>query len=219
MSIHTQRQILCEYGHKVYAHGLVAANDGNLSVRLDDKRILITPTLLSKGDLRPRDLVILDCEGKIIRGKAPSSEYRLHLAIYRQRSDVGAIIHTHPPYATAFAVSGMELRELFLPEMIVTIGKIPLVPYAPPSSQQLADAAAQYMIDYDVVLLQNHGLVAVGSNLSEAYARTERSEHCLQIYFLARLMGNVRQLTDDEIEELLNLYPVNPRIRNLIQER
>jgi len=209
------RQAICEIGRKVYSAGYVAANDGNISVRLDDETVLITPTGVSKGAMRPGGIAEIDLSGNNRGRCTPSSEVRMHLAIYRCCPDIYAVIHTHPPYATAWAVTGRDLSEPILPEVIATIGKIPLLPYRAPSTQELADLVGEAATGYDVMLLQNHGLVAVGADLDAAYYKTERAEHAFKILTIARTIGEAKLLSPAQIRELLALYNVPDRVRKM----
>jgi L-fuculose-phosphate aldolase len=160
-SLKLKRQIV-EIGKRLYQKGFVAANDGNLSVKMKN-RIIVTPTLKFKGFLKVNDLVTTDFEGKRIEGKLkPTSELPLHLFVYKKRQDVGAVIHAHPPYGTALAVAGMELPENVLPEVFLSLGKIPLASYGTPSTRELSDSISKLILKYDAILLKNHGVLAVG---------------------------------------------------------
>ncbi len=207
------RRQICETGRKIHALGYVAANDGNISVRLNSKTILITPTGVSKGEMKPGEIALMDLSGSRLDQKAPSSEFRMHLEIYKRCPEVGAVIHTHPPYATAWAVTGKGLIEPVLPEIIMTIGKIPLVAYRPPSSQELADLVGDTARNYEVMLMQNHGLVVTGFDLKAAYYKTERAEHVFKIMTIAKLLGEPRQLSKAEIEDLFEISHVPEKIR------
>ena len=208
-------QEICDVGTKVYQQGFVAANDGNISTRIDKTSIVITPTGVSKGDLKPEKLVVVR-EGRFEGYMKPSSEYKMHQAIYKVRDDVRAIVHVHSPYATAFAMLGMGMEEMLFPEVIVTLGKIPLVPYKTPSTQAFADIVAKYAQDADALLLEKHGVVALGSDLWDAYYKLERVEHVFKIITITRHIGAIKPLSEKEVAELINAYPVSDRIRKLI---
>ncbi|MCK9483210.1 MAG: class II aldolase/adducin family protein [Candidatus Marinimicrobia bacterium] len=207
------RRLLCEIGKKVYASGYVAANDGNHSVRLNSDMILITPTNVSKGAMTPKMIAKISPSGISRDKNQPTSEYRLHLAIYKQWNWINAIIHTHPPYATAWAITGQGLSAPILPEAVLTIGQIPLVRYESPATQELADLVAAAIKEHDVVIMQNHGLVAVGRDLMDAFYKTERAEHIFRIMTIAKQLGEIRHLNPAEIEELYRLYNVPERYR------
>lgn len=208
-------QEICSVGEKVHQQGFVAANDGNISVRISKESFVITPAGVSKGDLKPEKLILVN--GDRFEGALkPSSEYKMHRAIYKAREDVRAVVHVHSPYATAFAMLGVGMEEMLFPEVIVTLGKIPLVPYRTPSTQAFADIVAQYAKDADALLLEKHGVVTVGSDLWDAYYKLERVEHVCKIVAITRSIGTIEPLSEKEVAELINAYPVSDRIRKLI---
>jgi len=193
---------IVEIAKRLYQKGYVAANDGNLSVRKND-RIVVTPTMKSKGFLRVNDLVTVDLKGRRIAGKIrPTSELLLHLFVYKKREDVGAVIHAHPPYGTAAAVAGLELSEDVLPELFLSLGKIPLAPYGTPSTQELPDSVSKLILKHDAILLRNHGVLTVGKDLEDTYFKLERMEHFAQILFVANSLGKVTKLSRKQIEKL-----------------
>jgi L-fuculose-phosphate aldolase len=190
---------------RIYEKGLVAATDGNVSVRLDDRRILVTPSGLSKGDVTEQNVILCDRAGKKIAGELdPSSEIRLHLAVYDERSDVRAVVHAHPPVATAFTIAGVTLAEMVIPEVVVTLGTIPTAEYATPASAEGPLVIRKYIHNYDALLLDRHGTLTVGKTPWEAYFKLEKVEHAALIQFLARQMGNVRRLSPDELKRLVS---------------
>lgn len=207
------RRQICEIGRIIHSAGYIAANDGNISVRLETGLILITPANVSKGGLKPGQIAEIDLSGSRLDSKTPSSEYHMHLEIYKRCPDVNAIIHTHPPFATAWAVSGKGLNDPVLPEIITTIGKIPLIEYRPPSTRELAELVGEAAGNYDVMLLQNHGLVSTGIDLKAAYYNTERAEHAFKILTIAQSFGKPKPLSATEIKELLEICHVPDRIR------
>jgi len=207
------RRLLCDIGKQVYAKGFVAANDGNLSLRLDSDTILVTPANVSKGAMLPGEIAKINLSGKNLDQNQPSSEVRLHLTIYKRCEEIGAIVHSHPPYATAWAITGQSLTEPILPEVIMTIGQIPLIGYESPSTQKLADRVADMAPKHSVLLLQNHGLVTVGKDLMDAFYKTERAEHVFRVITIARRLGEIRHLSAAEIEELYRLYDIPERFR------
>ncbi len=198
-----RRAEIVEVCARLYARGLIAGPDGNVSVRLDGDRILITPAGQSKGEVRGQDLVVVDAEGRHVSGNYPaSSEVRMHMRIYRRRPDVHAVVHAHPPTATAFAVAGEDFLAPVLPEVILQMGGVPLVPYVTPGGEALADRFEPFLPHYDAFLMANHGATTVGPSLTIAYQRMESLEHAARILLAARQLGRVRQLTDDEAAAL-----------------
>jgi len=198
-----KREIL-EVGKRIYDRGYIASNDGNISARLEDGRILITPTGISKGFMKEEDLILVDSEGKILSGnKQPSSEMQMHLYIYKNRPDVNSVCHAHPPYATGFAVAGIPLDKKILPESIITFGSIPLVEYGTPGGEKLYLPLLKYLNNYDAFLLANHGAVTVGSDVLSTYHKMETVEHTAHITFIAQQLGNVNELDKDEIAKLI----------------
>ncbi|MDZ7374207.1 MAG: class II aldolase/adducin family protein [candidate division KSB1 bacterium] len=201
------RQEMVDVCAKIYQKGFVAANDGNVSVRLEDGRVLITPTGVSKGRISPEELVVVDLEGRVLAadGHAPSSELPMHLYVYRERLDVRAVVHAHPLFSTAFAVAGIPLDKNVLAEAVLALGPVPVVEYATPGTEELAQALGRYLHQADAFLLANHGVVTVGQNLLETFWKLERLEHFAQISFIARLLGGERLLSREEVEKLNRL--------------
>src|SRR5215472_1637833 len=198
------RHELVRFGKMLHAQGFVAATDGNLSVRLDQRRILVTPTCFSKGMMRPEDMVIVDLHGKKLSGQYnPSSEIAMHLTIYRMRPDVGAIVHAHPCTATAFASAGIALDEPLCSEVVITLGSVPLAPYATTGSMELSDSLRPYIPFHDAILMANHGVVAYGEDLRRAYMRMEAVEHYAKIVLAVRQLGSARSLDSRELEKLV----------------
>ncbi|GAB6933969.1 class II aldolase/adducin family protein [Calditerricola satsumensis] len=197
------RQVV-EIGRALYDKGLVAGAEGNISVRLSADTILITPSGKNKGALTEDDLVVVDLSGNVLAGKhRVSSEYRLHAVIYRERDDVGAVVHAHPPTATAFTVAGLSMMDPVLPEIVVTLGGVPTVPFAVPGTDALAEAVRPYLADFDALLLENHGAVTMGPDLERAHQKMESLEMAARIRWIARTLGTERQLTRDEVAALL----------------
>jgi L-fuculose-phosphate aldolase len=189
---------------RLYERGLIAGGEGNVSARLDDGSILITPSGAQKIDVREEDLVVVDRTGKRVAGSGrASSELGVHLRIYQLRRDVGAVVHAHPPAATGFAVAGEDLMAPVLPEILVQIGGVPLVPYATPGSAALADAIEPFLPLHDAFLMANHGATSYGSTLSIAHQRMESLEHAARIVLHARVLGRVSTLTSAERDRLL----------------
>jgi len=195
---------IVEYGQRAYDKYLVAGTDGNISCRLLDGAILITPSGVAKGRLNQDDLVIIDRSGNRVAGeKKPSSEYKLHTLIYSRRNDVGAIIHAHPIYCTAFACTENGLANGVLPEIILSVGEIPLAEYGTPSTDELPESIADFISTHDTILLRNHGIVTVGKNLEEAYIKLETAEHFAKILHTAEDLGGAKPLSRDAIDKLM----------------
>jgi len=188
---------------RLYDRGLVAGPDGNVSVRRDDGTILVTPTGLSKVDVTPDDLVVVSLEGRVREGRrAPSSELRMHLRIYQRRPDVHAVVHAHPPVATGFAVAGEAFVAPVLPEVILQLGEVPLVPYATPGSDALADAFEPFLANHDGFLMANHGATTIAPSLATAHQRMESLEHAARILLAARALGRVNELSAADVRSL-----------------
>jgi L-fuculose-phosphate aldolase len=188
---------------RLHDRGLIAGPDGNVSVRLAEDRILVTPSGFSKADVKEEDLVLLSLGGARIAGtNEASSEVAMHLAAYRARPDIAAVVHAHPPVATGFAVAGLGLAGDVLPELALQVGEVPLVPYATPGTADLPGAMAPWLPNYDAFLLANHGATTLGRTLAEAHQRMESVEHCANILLTARLLGRVNPLGADALRLL-----------------
>jgi L-fuculose-phosphate aldolase len=198
------REEIVRYGRMLHERGFVAAMDGNLSVRLPGDRVLVTPTCLSKGSMRPADMVIVDLDGERVAGRRNvTSEIGMHLLIYRMRPDVEAIVHAHPPTATGFAAAGMALTEPLVCEVVMGLGCIPLARYGTPGTSELAQTLEPYVPNYDAILMSNHGVVSYGDTLEHAYMKMETVEHFAQIALVTHLLGRQQPLQEVEIEKLL----------------
>ncbi len=199
------RHDIVEVGRRLWVRGFVASNDGNISVRLDAERLLVTPASVSKGFMAPDMMVVTDLDGRLIAGapgRVPSSEILMHLVAYRKRPDVRAVVHAHPPLSTGFAVAGIPLDRAVLAEVVTTLGSIPIAEYGTPSTRELADAVAPYVGSHDGLLLANHGALALGKDLFAAYYKMETIEHFARISLVARLLGRERVLSREEVERL-----------------
>ena len=197
------KQDIVEVGKRMYARGYVASNDGNISARLDDNKVLVTPTGISKGFMKPEDLVVINMEGKVLSGaKKPSSEILMHLQVYKDRPDVNSVCHTHPPYATGFAVAGIPLDKCVLPEVVITLGSIPLIEYGTPGTKELYQPVTKQIKDHDAFLLANHGALTVGNDVFNAYYKMETLEHFAQIAFIAHQLGYVNTLSKEQVQKL-----------------
>jgi L-fuculose-phosphate aldolase len=182
---------------------MLAGSDGNLSARIDEDRVLITRSGVAKGRLGQADFVEVNLEGELISGEGkPSSETAMHLTAYQKRPDVTACLHSHPPYATSFAVAGVELARNILPEVTVFVGDIPLIEYAPPGTGAISKAIEPFLAKNNAFLLRNHGLLTVGRSVDEALFRHETVEHFAKILWRARQLGTVCTIPDDELERL-----------------
>ncbi len=200
------RADIVEVGRRMYARGYTASNDGNISVKLTADRLLMTPKSVCKGFMTPDMMCITDLEGKKIQGdRDPSSEMLMHLEVYRQRPDVKAVVHAHPPIATGFAVAGIPLNRAVLAEVLTTLGSIPIAEYATPSTAELPAAVRKYIKAHDGMLLANHGALTVGTDVLAAYYKMETIEHFAKISLVARLLGNENLLAREEVARLQEL--------------
>jgi len=208
MSDEQLRLDIVEVGRRLWTRGFVASNDGNISVRLGPDRLLMTPTSVSKGFMSPDMMVITDLDGTLVSGapgRKASSEAMMHLVAYRERPDVGAVVHAHPPLSTGFAVAGIPLDRAVLAEVVTTLGSIPIADYGTPSTPELAAAVAPYVKIHDGLLLANHGALALGKDLFGAYYKMETIEHFARISLVARMLGRERLLSSEEVQRLQGL--------------
>ena len=198
---------MCDVCHKMWQLGWVAANDGNVSVKLEDGTFLATPTGISKSFITPEKIVHIDKDANIIEANGdyrPSSEIKMHLRCYKEREDVGAVLHAHPPVATGYAVANVPLDEYSMIETVIAIGSIPVTPYGTPSTYEVPDAIAPYLGEHDVVLLQNHGALSVGADLLTAYYRMETLELFAKISLNAHLLGGAKEISRPNIDKLIS---------------
>lgn len=202
-SVRRHRDAIVEFGATLHANGYVAATDGNLSVRLDEERLLVTPTCISKGRMHPADLVVVDMQGRRLAGtRRVSSELGMHLLIYRLRPDVHGIVHAHPPTATGFAASGLGLSSPLVCEVVVGLGTIPLARYGTPGTPELSDALEPLIPHHDAILMANHGVVTYGASLEDAFMKMETVEHFARIALVTHLLGQAQPLDEKEVEKL-----------------
>ncbi len=205
-SVYTAKKQIIDVCKRIYDRGYVAANDGNVSVRVDNGHIVMTPTGRSKGFLTIDELVVVDIDGNKVSGSSkPSSESKMHLSIYKSRDNVNSVVHAHPPTATGYAVAGIPLNQCVLPEVVVTVGSIPIAEYATPGTQELADVVVKYFQTYDAILLENHGAITVGDSVINAHYKMETMEHFAKIMFVAHQLGNIQGLGGKDVEELMAL--------------
>lgn len=203
------KEQICDICNKMWQLGWVAANDGNVSVKLDEDTFLATPTGISKSFITPDKLVKINSQGEILEGGdgyRPSSEIKMHLRCYRDRPDVGAVVHGHPPVATGFALANIPLDSYSLIETAIAIGSIPITPFGTPSTEEVPEAISPYLPDHDVLLLQNHGALTVGSDLITAYYRMESLELCAKTTFYARMLLGGKQEEEIERDTLERLF-------------
>jgi len=202
------RSDIVEVGRRLWQRGFVASNDGNISVRIGPDRLIMTPASVSKGFMTPEMMVITDLDGNVVEaapGRKPSSEATMHLVAYRERPDIGAVVHAHPPTATGFAVAGIPLDRAVLAEVVTTLGSIPIAEYETPSTRALAETVGSYLRAHDGVLLANHGAIALGKDLMSAYYKMETIEHFATISLVARQLGREHLLSREEVERLQQL--------------
>lgn len=199
------RDAVVACGRRLDALGFSPATDGNVSARVGPARVLLTPAGREKGSLEAEDLLVVDLGGTVLQGTgSPTTETPMHLLCYRRRKDVGGIVHAHPPAATAFAASGAPLDAPVMPEIVLTVGEVPLVPYAMPGSDELARALEPWVDRHDAFLLASHGVLTLGRDVREALHRMERVEHLAKVTLLARLLDGPRALTDAQVHALLS---------------
>ena len=197
---------ICEVGHKLWLKGFVAANDGNISVKINDHEYYCTPTGVSKGSLTPDMIIKVDENGKKLEGKLnPSSEIKMHMRVYRERPDVTAVVHAHPPVATAFTVADIDLDQYILPEAVLTIGNVPTCDYGTPSTMEIPDSLDPYLQKHDAFLLRNHGALTVGCDLNKAFFVMEEVEFNAVICKHAMDLGAVHEISNDQLKKLMDL--------------
>jgi len=202
------RRDILEAGYRMYIRGFVSANDGNLSVRISDTEVIATPSGISKGFMKDDMLIKVDMDGNVLSGTMkPSSEIKLHLAIYKNNAQLRAVNHTHPPVASTFAAAGVALDKAYLQETAVTLGVIPVAKYALPGTEDLAIGAAEYCNDYHGVLLEHHGAVAWGDSVMQALFRMESIEYAATITMYSKTMGFTKTMSKEQIEDLKKLRP------------
>jgi L-fuculose-phosphate aldolase len=197
---------ICEVGRRLYANGYIAAMEGNASIRIGENEVMSTPAGVCKGYLTPAMIVTCDMEGNRREGELRvSTEIQMHLAVYRARPDVRAVVHAHPPKSTGFAVAGVPLNKAVLAEVVVTLGCVPLAQYGTPSTQELADSVDRLIRTSDGILLSNHGALTVGKDIYDAYFKMEVIEHFAEISLVSRELGGERLLPRQEVSRLLDL--------------
>jgi len=202
--VHELKEAICEIGRRIYERGFVAANSGNISCRLTVGEVLCTPTMISKGFMRPADLCLIDMTGKQLSGtKRRSSEALMHLEVFKARPDVSSVVHCHPPHATAFAIVGEPIPQAVMPEVEVFLGEVPITKYETPGGREFAETVLPFVATTNIMLLANHGAVSYGPTPERAYWLTEILDQYCRILLLTRQLGPLRHLPADKIAELL----------------
>ncbi len=211
MAVKTEREIraeIVEVCSKIYSNGWVASNDGNVSVMIDERYAICTPTGMSKGCITTDMLIKVDIDGNMIEGEKdlkPSSEIKMHLDILKNKPGVTSVVHAHPPYSTAFAVAGIPLDQCILPEIVISLGQIPLTRYGTPSTFEIPDSVREHLKDNFVFLLENHGALSTGADVFQAYYRMESMELFAKISAIAQSLGNINTISEGNVKKLLKL--------------
>ena len=199
---------ICEIGQRIYNKGMVAANDGNISVKISENEFLCTPTGVSKGFMTPEFICKVDRNGKVIqanKGFKPSSEIKMHMRVYKERPDVNSVVHAHPMYATSFAIAGIPLTEPIMPEAVIALGCVPIAEYGTPSTEEIPDAVSKYLQHYDAVLLENHGALSFSDSLINAYYKMESLEFYAQLLYQSRVLGGPKRLSEAQVQRLYEI--------------
>lgn len=200
------RQELVETCRWMYEKNFITSTDGNVSVRYRENQILITPSGVHKGFLKPEDLIVTDLQGNKISGnRKASQEIAMHTAVYEMRRDIMAVVHAHPVHCIAFTLAGLNLGKNYLPEVILSVGEIPIVPYTTPTSAEVPQKIKEFILHYEALILDRHGALTIGKNLFEAYCKLERMEHVAQTLFVARQLGPIQHLSSEELQKLQRL--------------
>lgn len=203
-----EKEAICDVGHRLWQLGFVAANDGNISVKLKDGTFLTTPTGTSKSILKPEMIIHIDENENVLEateGYRPSSEFKMHLRCYRERPDINAVVHAHPPVATGFAIAHIPLDDYSMPEAIIFLGSVPIAPYGTPSTEEVPDGIAPFLVEHDTILMENHGAVTVGVDLTQAYYRMETLEHFAKVTLTARQLGGAFELNKKQIDACIQI--------------
>ncbi|SHK03007.1 class II aldolase/adducin family protein [Paramaledivibacter caminithermalis] len=200
------RQDICQIGQKLYDKGFVAANDGNISAKISPNEIIVTPTGVSKGGMKPSDLVKMTLDGKVLSNNArPSSEVKMHIEVYKLNPQINGVVHAHPPIATAFAVARLPMETPILSEAVVNLGVVPVADYALPGTDEVPESIKPYVLDYNAVLLANHGLLTWGNDLTQAFFRMESVEHYGKILLYVNQIGDPKEFNCAQIDALLDI--------------
>lgn len=199
---------ICEIGRRIYNKGMVAANDGNISVKLNENEFLCTPTGVSKGFMTPDYICKVDRDGKVLQANGiykPSSEIKMHMRVYKERPDVNAVVHAHPMYATSFAIAGIPLTQPIMPEAVISLGCVPIAEYGTPSTDEIPDAISKYIQHFDSILLANHGALSFSDSLLNAYFKMESTEFYAQLLYQAKVLGGPKELSNSQVQRLYDL--------------
>ncbi len=199
---------MCEIGKRVYNRGMVAANDGNFSVRISENEVLCTPTGVSKGFMTPEYICKVDLDGNVLqanKGFRPSSEIKMHLRVYKERPDVKSVVHAHPLYATTFAIAGIPLTQPIMPEAVIALGCVPIAKYGTPSTVEIPDAVSEHLQYFDAVLLENHGALAYSDTLLNAYHKMESLEFYARLLWQTMQIGGPQELDKEQVEKLYEI--------------
>lgn len=202
------KEQICDVCHRMWQLGWVAANDGNITVKLDDGNFLVTPSGTSKSFITPEILIKVDKDGNVLEGPEgykPSSEIKMHFRCYEKRDDVGAVVHAHPPVSTAFAVAHIHMDDYIMPESVLSLGSVPIAPYGTPSTNEVPDGIEPFLPMHDAILLENHGALTMGTDLLTAYYRMETLELWAKISMNARLLGGAKEISMENIDTLMDL--------------
>ena len=199
---------ICDIGKRIYDRNMVAANDGNISVKLNDNEFLCTPTGVSKGFMTPEFICKVDAKGNVLQANGnfrPSSEIKMHMRVYEKRPDVGAVVHAHPNFATAFAIAGIPLTQPIMPEAVIALGCVPIAEYGTPSTDEIPDAVEKYLPYYDAVLLENHGALTYSTDLLSAYMKMESVEFYAELLYKSRQLGGPKEFDKEQIAKLYEI--------------
>ena len=197
------RQQIADFSRLTYERGYLASTDGNLSARLADGNVLCTPTIINKGFVRPEDSVVVDMEGQLVRGeRKASSEIAMHTLVYKLRPDINAVVHCHPPSATAYAAAGIPLNKALISEVVLALGCIPLAEYGTPGTPELTDRLQPFVESYDALLMANHGVVTYGVDMMDAYNRMDTVEHFAKISICTQILGREQLLSSEDVDKL-----------------
>ena len=199
---------ICEIGKRIYDRGMVAANDGNISVKISDNEFLCTPTGVSKGFMTPEYICKVDRDGKVIQanpGFKPSSEIKMHMRVYKERPDVKAVVHAHPMYATGFAIAGIPLTQPIMPEAVIALGCVPIAKYGTPSTEEIPDAVSEHLQYFDAVLLENHGALSYSDSLLNAYHKMESVEFYAKLLYISNQLGGPKELSEAQVQRLYEI--------------
>lgn len=202
------KKLICDMGKRIYDRNMVAANDGNISVKLNDNEFLCTPTGVSKGFMTPEYICKVDKKGNVLeanKGFRPSSEIKMHMRVYDKRPDVGAVVHAHPTFATSFAIAGIPLNQPIMPEAVISLGCVPIAKYGVPSTNEIPDNIEKYLPYFDAVLLESHGALTWSGDLTSAYYKMESVEFYAELLYKARMLGGPKEFTKEQVQRLYQI--------------